>query len=164
VGLIRSISHILAAVFSNGSDFNRQWSRDDSQTDAGDGLPRRWQGQWISETNGHHGALRCLLAHDSPTEYVATFYAIYAGVLRVCYSVALRGQRNGETLKLEGDADLGRLGGGTYHYAGEATASEFSCSYECKYDRGTFEMSPAPRNTQDGLAAKNAKITKNIKK
>jgi hypothetical protein len=161
VGIIRSISHILAAVFSNASEFNRSWSQDDSRPVAGNSLPRRWEGQWISETNGHHGALRCLLAQNSPTEYAATFYAVYGGVLRVCYSVRLRGQRNRGTLKLEGDTDLGRLAGGIYHYAGEATAGGFRCTYDCKYDRGTFEMSPALRNTQDGLAAK---ITKDNKK
>jgi len=148
--MIRSISHVLAAVFSNASEFKRRWTDEDSTPAGGNGLPRRWEGQWISETNGHHGALRCLLAQNSPAEYAATFYAVYAGVLRVCYSVPLHGQRNGETLKLEGDAELGRLAGGTYHYAGEATAREFHCTYECKYDRGTFEMFPAPRNTQDG--------------
>ncbi len=144
--MIRSISHVLAAVFSNASDFNRRWSQGDSHSDAGAGLPRRWEGQWISETNGHHGALRCLLAQNSPTEYAATFYAVYASVLRVCYSVPLHGQGNGETVKLEGDADLGRLAGGIYHYAGEATTRAFRCTYECKYDRGTFEMVPALRD------------------
>jgi hypothetical protein len=144
VGLIRSISHILAAVFSNASDFNRRWKDDDSQH-VGGGLPSRWEGQWISETNGHHGALRCLLAQDGPTNYSATFYAIYCRSLRVCYTVPLRGQQSEVKLKLEGDADIGRLAGGNYHYAGEATASAFRCTYECKYDRGTFEMFPAQR-------------------
>jgi hypothetical protein len=83
--------------------------------------------------------------------------------LRVCYSVPLRGQANGETLKLEGDADLGRLAGGNYHYNGEATARAFRCTYQCKYDRGTFEMLPAPRSIQDGLTAENAKIAKENK-
>jgi hypothetical protein len=144
VGLIRSISHILAAVFSNASDFNRRWKQKDSQPTAG-GLPYRWEGQWISQTNGHHGALRCLLAQESPTNYSANFYAVYGGVLRVCYTVVLRGQRREDKLLLEGDADLGRLAGGNYHYAGEATVSAFRCAYECKYDRGAFEMFPATK-------------------
>jgi hypothetical protein len=143
--MIRSISHVLAAVFSNASEFNRHWSQDDFDSAAANGLPRRWEGQWISKTNGHHGALRCVLTENSPTEYAATFYAVYGGMLRVCYTVPLRSQRNGEMLKLEGDAELGRLAGGTYHYAGEATAGAFRCTYECSYDRGTFEMLPAPR-------------------
>jgi hypothetical protein len=143
--MIRSISHVLAAVFSNASDFNRHWRQDDSHITAGNGVPHRWEGQWISEANGRHGALRCLLTQNSPTEYNAKFYAVYAGVLRVAYSVPLRGQRIDTKVMLEGDADLGRLAGGVYHYAGEATDKAFRCTYQCKYDRGTFEMSPAPR-------------------
>jgi hypothetical protein len=158
--MIRSISHILAAVFSNASEFNRHWRMDDFHAGADNGLPRRWEGQWISETNGHHGALRCVLTKNSAADYDATFYAVYAGMLRVCYTVPLHGQTTGETLGLEGDADLGSLAGGTYHYAGEATARAFRCNYQCKYDRGTFEMVPASRNNQDGSATRNAKITK----
>jgi hypothetical protein len=140
--MIRSISHLLAAVFSNASEFNRRWSQNDSPASSESGLPCRWEGQWISQTNGHHGALRCLLTETSPAEFAATFYAVYAGKLRVCYTVQLRGTRNGETLRLEGDAELGWLAGGTYRYAGEATVRAFRCTYECKYDRGTFEMLP----------------------
>ena len=102
--MIRSISHVLAAVFSNASEFNRHWSRDDSERPHRHGLAAPLGRPVISETNGHHGALRCLLTQNSPTEYAATFYAVYGGVLRVCYTVPLRGQRDGETLKLEGDA------------------------------------------------------------
>lgn len=141
--MIRSISHVLAAVFSNASDFKRHWNQDDPPTD-GD-LPRRWEGQWISEDNNHHGALRCLLAQDSPTDYAAKFYAVYGGILRACYSVPLRGRKNDKTVILEGDADLGGLAGGVYHYAGEATERSFRCTYHCKYDHGTFEMFPAAR-------------------
>jgi hypothetical protein len=162
--MIRSISHVLAAVFSNASKFKRQWNQNDSQSGPDNALPRRWEGHWISQTNGHNGALRCLLTRNSPAEFAATFYAVYGGVLRVCYTVTLHGQRDGETLKLEGDADLGRLAGGNYHYAGEATPRGFRCTYECKYDRGTFEMLPVTRNAQGGLAAENTEITEDGKK
>jgi hypothetical protein len=143
MGMIRSISHFLAAVFSNPSEFNRHWN-DPNPPGAGADLPRRWEGQWISEVNGHHGALRCVLAQRSPTEYAATFYAVYAGFLRVCYTVILRGEKKNAALALEGDSDLGRLAGGIYHYSGEATGRSFRCAYSCSYDRGTFEMLPAP--------------------
>lgn len=139
--VLRSISHILAAVFSNASEFNRRWNQ---PTWAQTGLPARWEGKWMSETNGHTGALRCLLNPTASNEYNASFYAVYAGFLRVSYTVSLHGQPSDQTLKLEGDANLGKLAGGNYHYAGEATPQAFRCTYECKYDRGTFEMSPAP--------------------
>jgi hypothetical protein len=138
MGMLRAISHVLAAFVSNASEFKRRWK----EPATGDGFPRRWEGQWISESNGHHGALRCILAQSSPTEYAATFHAVYAGILRVCYTVPLHGQRAGDALKLEGDTDLGRLAGGTYHYSGEATGRMFRCAYQCEYDHGTFEMFP----------------------
>jgi hypothetical protein len=144
MGMIRTISHFLAAVFSNPSEFNRHWNDPNPPAGAGTGLPRRWEGQWISEVNGHRGALRCALSQSSPAEYAATFYAVYGGILRVCYTVTLRGERTNAALVLEGDSDLGRLAGGIYHYAGEATERSFRCSYRCKYDHGTFEMLPAP--------------------
>jgi hypothetical protein len=139
--VFRSISHVLAAIFSNASDFNRRWN--EPTTPAQMDIPARWEGKWISETNGHNGALRCILNPTTTTEYEASFYAVYAGFLRVCYTVSLHGQRSGQTLSLDGDADLGKLAGGNYHYAGEATPQAFRCTYECKYDCGTFEMSPA---------------------
>src|SRR6185312_7590567 len=112
--MIRAISHVLAAVFNNPSDFNRRWKQIDSQPS--DAWPLRWEGQWISETNGHHGALRCLLTQNSPTDFSATFYAVYCHSLRVSYTVPLRGKKQDAQLMLEGDFDLGPLAGGNYHY------------------------------------------------
>ncbi|HEY3857510.1 MAG TPA: hypothetical protein VGO67_24270 [Verrucomicrobiae bacterium] len=139
--MIRAISHVLAAVFNNPSDFNRRWNQNDSPP-SGDGWPARWEGQWISATNGHHGALRCLLTQNTATDFSATFYAVYCHSLRVSYTVPLRGKKQDAQLMLEGDYDLGKLAGGNYHYSGHATIDEFRCTYECKYDRGTFELFP----------------------
>jgi hypothetical protein len=146
VGTIRKISHFLAALVSNASDFKRRWRLDAPPPSAVNGLQGRWEGEWISEVNGHHGALRCLLACGETGDYKASFHAVYASVLRVCYTVQLHGQWTGGKLKLEGDADIGALAGGVYSYQGEAAENEFVCTYRCKYDHGTFRMKPAPSN------------------
>jgi hypothetical protein len=146
MGMARKISHFLAALVSNASDFKRRWNQDAPPPTAANGLQGRWQGEWISEANGHRGALRCVLARGEASNYQATFHAVYARILRVCYTVPLHGQWSEGKLKLEGDADLGPLAGGIYHYEGEAGEMEFVCIYKCKYDHGTFRMKPAPQH------------------
>jgi hypothetical protein len=145
MGLARKISHFLAALVSNASAFKRRWSQDLPPPTSVNGLQGRWQGEWISEANGHHGALRCVLAREASSDYQATFHAVYGGILRVCYTVPLHGQWSDGKLKLAGDTDLGPLAGGIYQYQGEADEIEFVCSYRCKYDHGTFRMKPAPQ-------------------
>jgi HEAT repeat protein len=144
MGMARTISHFLAALVNNASDFKRHWNEDTLPPGASNGLQGRWQGQWISEANGHCGALRCVLTRGEGGDYKAAFHAVYASILRVCYTVPLHGQWNDGKLKLEGDADLGPLAGGIYRYQGEAGETEFICQYNCKYDHGTFHMKPAP--------------------
>jgi hypothetical protein len=144
--MIRAISHFLAALVSNASDFKRRWNQRMPPPAAANGLQGRWQGEWISEANGHRGALRCLLVRGEGGDYEAAFHAVYASVLRVSYTVPLRGQWSEGKLKLEGDADIGSLAGGIYHYQGEANEKEFTCLYSCKYDHGDFHMKPAPQD------------------
>jgi len=144
--MARTISHFLAALVNNAADFKRRWNQDAPVPSAANGLQGRWQGEWISEVNGHRGALRCLLARGEAGDYKAAFHAVYARFLRVCYTVPLHGQWSEGKLKLEGDADLGPLAGGIYNYKGEAGETEFVCVYRCKYDHGTFRMKPAPQN------------------
>ena len=87
--------------------------------------------------------MRSLLARGETGEYKATFHAVYATILRVCYTVPLHGKWSDGKLKLEGEADIGALAGGIYHYQGEAGEDGFVCTYRCKYDHGTFRMKPA---------------------
>src|ERR1700678_2554465 len=127
MGMARTISHFLAALVNNASDFKRRWNEDTPSPSAANGLQGRWQGEWISEANGHRGALRCVLTRGEAGNYKAAFHAVYAKCLRVCYTVPLHGQWIDGKLKLEGDADLGPLAGGIYNYKGEADEMEFVC-------------------------------------
>lgn len=47
---------------------------------------------------------------------------------------------NGSDVRLEGDADLGWLAGGAYHYEGHASPVEYVCTYRSKTDHGIFKM------------------------
>lgn len=135
VGLSRNISHLLAALFANRADFHRRWAN------PGRG-EERWEGDWVSEANGHCGALKCLLTKEGVAGYRATFHAVYAKFLTVCYTVSLQGGQAGGKLLLKGDADLGKLAGGVYHYEGRVDEAEFNCTYRCRYDHGTFHLKP----------------------
>jgi hypothetical protein len=135
VGLLRNVLHVLAALFNNRADFQRRWN--DPATPE-----ERWQGEWVSDANGHRGALKCLLTKLRPGEYKATFYAVYARFLSVAYTVPLQGRQTAGKLKLEGQADLGQLAGGIYHYEGEADETAFNCTYRCAYDHGMFHLKP----------------------
>ncbi len=134
--MFRNVSHVLAALFNNRAEFHRRWEAAPARP--ANGLEGRWRGEWISQANGHHGALKCLLTKTASGEYEAMFHAVYAGFLAVAYPVALHGQPSGGKLKLAGKADLGKLAGGVYHYEGETDENAFNCAYRCAYDHGPF--------------------------
>ncbi len=136
----RGFSHVLAALFSNASHFHREWFERKADHSAKESIQGRWQGEWLSDANGHHGQVKGILAELAPGQYKASFYATYAKFLRVCYSVTLNANDDGGRTKLKCDADLGQLAGGIYYYEGEATPTDFKCEYRCQYDHGTFQM------------------------
>ena len=139
--LVRSLSHLLAALISNPSKFRRQWKQCQSGSDPS-GILGRWQGHWASQTSGHGGRLKCVLtrAETSGHDYEAYFFAVFARVLSVCYAVRLHGRQTDSGVHLEGETDIGRLAGGVYSYKGEVTPSGFRCAYRGSYDHGIFEM------------------------
>lgn len=139
--MFRSLSHLLAALFNDRSRFDRQWREYRPAAGAKD-VQGRWQGEWISEANGHRGELKCILTLTAPGQYNAVFHAVFAKALRVCYTAPLHARRAGEKVELEGETDIGRLAGGIYHYKGEATPEEFKCTYRNAYDHGIFTMKP----------------------
>jgi hypothetical protein len=140
--LVRSVSHLLAAVFNDRSAFDRLWRESETRGGQADEYAVRWQGEWISEVNQHHGDLRCLLRRNGPTQMEARFSAVFARWLRVCYTALLTADASGDALRLKGESDLGMLAGGIYQYEGELNRDRFECTYRCKYDHGTFRLKP----------------------
>lgn len=120
------------------SSFNREWKKVGQNPDAASGLEGRWEGRWISEVNGHHGRLRCIVSKDSDV-YRARFHAKYLGILSFGYTIPLKAEAADAGHKFRGEADLGVMGG-VYSYEGHADATNFFSTYSSKYDHGTFQM------------------------
>lgn len=124
------------------TSFHREWRKASLSPAPTDSYNGRWEGEWLSAKNGHHGKLRCLLEENSSsTQFRAHFRATYARVLHFSYAAILTGAVTNGVVQFTGESDLGKLGGGVYKYSGSANATHFSCTYESKYDHGTFQMS-----------------------
>ena len=139
----------IALLGAGCSSFERAWRKaaatpDDRQ----DAITGRWEGTWRSDVNGHHDRLRGLIKPASNGVHSARFHANYKkGILRFTfgYTVPLQAERQGDSVRFQGEANLGWLAGGVYRYRGEATATNFSSTYHSKYDYGVFQMTrPAP--------------------
>ena len=137
-GLLLIMSAIV--LFGAGcSSFNREWRKAGRNTVTLDGLEGRWEGRWVSEVNGHHGKLRCIVKKQEDV-YKARFRAKYRKILTFGYTVPLKAEPVENGYKFRGEADLGALAGGVYHYDGHTDGSNFLSTYSCKYDHGTFQM------------------------
>jgi hypothetical protein len=127
------------------SSFNREWKTALNQPIPTHGLAGPWEGHWISDSNGHNDRLRCVITEQSPDKYTAKFHANYKKIFHFGYTVPLEVRQNGDNSEFSGEANLGKLAGGVYTYAGHATGTNFFSTYNSKYDHGKFEMSrPEP--------------------
>ena len=141
----RASGHLVLLVgllfWSGCSSFDRDFEKATSALHPAETIAGAWEGRWQSD-NGHGcGELLCILTPRADGEYEARFKATYWGILKASYTVTLRGAgHDGKTLLLAGEEDLGWLAGGKYKYQGRVTPSDFTCSYESKYDHGMFTL------------------------
>ena len=127
----------LLLLITGCSGFNRQWKKIIVVED--DRLVGWWEGGWFSDVNGYYGKLCCIVTKTNE-EYSARFRATYQIILHFTYTVPLRAEADGGSVKFGGEADLG-LAGGLYRYAGRADGSNFTATYTSQSDHGTFRMS-----------------------
>jgi len=143
-GIVHSASPLfavgLALVVGGCSSFHRAWREAERHPAPENSIQGCWEGQWVSEVNGHHGQLRCLISLEADGDYSARFRATYLKVLRFSYTVRLQVEHGDGAWHFHGEEDLGKLAGGVYHYTGHATQTEFHSTYRSKYDHGKFEM------------------------
>ncbi len=135
---------LLLVAVGGCSPFHKAWR--EAGTAPGPGITGRWEGQWRSEASGHKGRLRCVIEPLGERRYLARYHAVYAGILTFAYDVEMETRQVGSAVLFEGQADLGKMAGGVYHYTGRIDRPEdpegarlFS-EYRSGSDHGVFEM------------------------
>jgi len=131
----------LLPLVAGCSSFNREWKQAVRQPIPADEISGPWEGRWMSGSNGHHDRLRCVISAGQSNVYHAFFHANYKTIFHFSYTVPLQVRTNENGFAFSGEADLGKLKGGTYTYEGNATPTAFHSTYHSKYDNGKFEMS-----------------------
>ena len=132
---------VFALTTAGCSTFNRDWRRAAAVAPPAGDITGPWKGSWVSQVNGHHGALRSLVARIDDTNYRSRYRATYWRWFRFRYAVDVRVVRDSDgVFKFEGEADLGWLAGGLYRYTGHATPTNFVSTYQSRHDHGVFEM------------------------
>src|SRR5438067_10071331 len=112
---------VLTTFLGSGcASFNHEWKKAAENQISENGLPGRWQGTWHSDANDHSGKLRCVVTKTDDAMYRARFHANYMKILSFGYTVALKTEPITNGFSFSGQADLGRLAGGVYHYEGHA--------------------------------------------
>jgi len=94
---------------------------------------------------GHHGTLNCVVSKETAEKYRFLYRATWKKLLHGTYSVMEDVRREGNTFKMRGGADLGKMYGGHYEYEGEATPTNFISSYRASKDHGQFKMTRPER-------------------
>jgi len=131
----------LAILTTGCSSFQRGWKVATAASPPASDISGPWEGTWLSDVNGHHGRLRCLVTRLDGRHYRARYKATYRRILRFGYTVDMEIERtSGDRFQFRGKADLGWWGGGVYHYDGYATPTNFFSTYTSKFDHGKFQM------------------------
>jgi len=103
-------------------------------------LAGSWEGTWQSASKPLGGKLAAIIEKKDDGSYHASFTSQtpFGEDKSICiYHIA----EHGDTVwKFQGKRDLGLLKGGTYTYTGTVDATEFRCTYNSTFDKGTFQM------------------------
>ncbi len=127
---------LLAVLPSCSLSFKKAWKNPPPSG----AVTSKWEGTWLSASNGHHGGLRAVVTEDGPSHafhYHATWGGFLSGSFKAPHKVVK--QKDG-THTFEGDHRMPDWAGGNYHYAGTIKGDDFSACYESAKDKGTFTM------------------------
>lgn len=102
----------------------------------------RWEGTWQSDASGHHGKLRCVVAHPSNNkgDHEFFYHATWMGFLSGGYKATHNVQRKGRIYVFSGQHKMPDWAGGLYHYDGTISNGEFKAHYKSSADHGTYSM------------------------
>ncbi len=133
------------------------------------GVEGKWKGTWLSDANGHHGDLSCVVTKAyaepficgtclSPTARTALqreskresllphpFSFFYRATWKTILSGSYKSthtvqlQKDG-TYVFKGEHKMPGWAGGLYHYEGTIKGDEFKANYRCAMDNGTYTM------------------------
>ena len=143
------------SLLSGCSSFDPRWkAAGETFPAAPRALEGHWQGNWVSDGDGHQGGLRCIITHKQSDIYVASFHATFWNLFQFSYAFDLKASQVSPTrYQFSGDSDLGWIAGGNYHYdgfaqvAGDPQTDVFACTYRSSADYGRFNMTrSAPAN------------------
>ena len=135
-----SVAIACMMLLSGCSSFHREWRKAGREATPPPGIEGRWDGRWLSDANGHHGRLRAVITRTAPGKYRAHYRAKFLRIMSYSYAAELTARETSGVYSFDGQADLGRLAGGVYSYAGTASTTNFHSSYKSKYDQGNYDM------------------------
>jgi hypothetical protein len=133
---------LLALLLCGCSGFERDWRSPAllRPPENADPFVGRWKGYWKSVPSGHSGSLRCIVTRLDDDTCRAQFNASWALLLRFGYTADMRIEQDGGVAHFTGQADLGRMAGGIYHYDGHADGAVLYCTYRSSADHGYFKL------------------------
>lgn len=136
------IGGMMVMLGTGCSGFHRAWKQELSSKEiySKSEMKGAWEGEWISDSNGHRGRLRCLVKKNEDGTYTTWYHAKYKKILSFAYSVDVEASILPEGYHFKGKANLGKLAGGMYHYEGNVSDGIFNADYKSKFDYGTFKM------------------------
>lgn len=124
--------------------FQRAWNQAATQPPQADPFCGQWQGTWQSQANHHHGKLRCVVSppqspgQDHQFYYHATWMRFLSGGYRTKHTLTPSSK---STWTLAGQHQMPDWAGGLYTYKGQLSPSNFTTTYQCELDHGTFTLS-----------------------
>jgi hypothetical protein len=139
---------VIAARMSGFGCLTGRWVASSARPPNAERLEGDWIGTWTSDLDRMGGALHCRIRKVGEGEYQATFEAVFARFFTFKSPVTLKVLQKGPTWTFAGERDLGLLAGGTYKYDGHSDGADFVCTYDSKWNKGTFRMKHVVAATQ----------------
>ncbi|MCH8193435.1 MAG: hypothetical protein IIA65_05395 [Planctomycetes bacterium] len=130
----------LGGVMGCSAHYKQQWNSATPSPVSTETLAGRWEGRWLSDKNGHHGKLRCIVTQTGTDEYQFHYWARFWKIFSATYKITITEEMSDGELRFRGSQNLGFLYGGVYSHEGKVTAGTLSATYRCKFDHGTFDM------------------------
>ena len=131
----------IAIALTSCSSFHKDWQATSLQkTENRSSIEGRWDGSWQSDTNNHSGKLRCIVSKaDREDAYKFRYWGTFASIFRFDYTVEYDAQRTAKGWQMQGESDLGIMGG-VFNHQATIRDGTFDATYSSKWDDGNFHL------------------------